>query len=96
MGITLQKHADANFVRYSGDLIVERRLGRGRIVVTAFRLSSQDLRSWSGMDELLNAFLLRRPARKFGRVVNRQFADSVPVGAVPPGAVPPAQCHPTR
>lgn len=47
-------------------LIVERRIGRGRILLTAFRISQSDLREkWSGFDNFLNAYLLRRSARRF-------------------------------
>ncbi len=48
-------------------LIAERRVGRGRTVVTAFRLSQRDLVNWAGYDPLLNAALLRRPSRRFER-----------------------------
>ncbi len=71
-GVNLQKHADAQFLPGSGKLLVERRLGRGRIVVSAFALGSRTLKSWAGKDELFNAFLLRRPPRKF---VPGQFGD---------------------
>jgi hypothetical protein len=46
-------------------LLVERRVGRGRIVVSAFRLNQLDLLTWSGMDEFTNARLLHRPGRRF-------------------------------
>jgi hypothetical protein len=63
-GVKLQAHPEAQFLPGSGKLLVERRVGRGRIVVSAFALSSRALRSWPGMDEVLSAFLLRRPPRK--------------------------------
>lgn len=80
-GVKLDKHPHARFVPGGGDLFVERRAGRGRIVVSAFRLSSSQLDSWSGRDEMFNAFLLGRPARKSsttmeaGLIVN--WADAV-------------------
>ncbi|MES1213195.1 MAG: hypothetical protein ABUL64_01280, partial [Singulisphaera sp.] len=46
-------------------LIVERAVGRGRIVVTAFRLSQRGLVDWANYDALFNAVLLRHPARRF-------------------------------
>ena len=49
----------------SGDLLVERAVGRGRIVASAFRLSSLDLIDWPGWDGVLNGCLLRRPQRDF-------------------------------
>ncbi len=66
-GVRLQEHPQARFVPGCGKLLVERRLGRGRIVVSAFGLSGRTLRSWQGMDEMFNAFLLRRPPRKFAQ-----------------------------
>jgi hypothetical protein len=64
-GIQLQKHPRAEFVPKSGNLLVERRVGRGRIVVSAFRLGDREFANWPGVDEFFNAFLLRRPARRF-------------------------------
>jgi hypothetical protein len=66
-GIQLQKHPQAEFVAKSGNLLVERRVGRGRIVASAFRLGDREFANWPGMDEFFNAFLLRRPQRRFMR-----------------------------
>jgi len=63
--IELKMHRDARYLPGSGELIAERRVGRGRVVVTTFRLSDLQLTAWKGFDELVNAFLLRRPAREF-------------------------------
>lgn len=46
-------------------LIIERQIGRGRIVVTAFQLTQRELIGWPGFDSLFNAIILRRPARTF-------------------------------
>ncbi|MEE3220676.1 MAG: hypothetical protein VX257_10450 [Planctomycetota bacterium] len=46
-------------------LVVEGRVGRGRIAVTAFRLRERDLHNWPGFDNFFNACLLRRPGRRF-------------------------------
>ncbi|MGO8691217.1 MAG: hypothetical protein ACLQLG_16465 [Thermoguttaceae bacterium] len=64
-GIRLKKDARARFLPDSGDLLVERAVGRGRIVASAFRLSSLDLIDWPGWDGVLNGCLLRRPQRDF-------------------------------
>jgi hypothetical protein len=66
-GVKLQIRPQARFMPGSGELLAERRVGRGRIVISAFGLSSRALRSWPAMDEILNAFLLRRPPRRFAR-----------------------------
>ncbi|MEE9602427.1 MAG: hypothetical protein V3V75_03915 [Thermoguttaceae bacterium] len=64
-GVELDKHAEAQFLPHTNQLLAERRVGRGRIVVSAFRLCGRELSSWPGFDGLLNACLLRRPARRF-------------------------------
>jgi hypothetical protein len=56
-------------------LIAERRVGRGRTVVTAFRLSQRDLVNWPGHDAVFNAALLRRQPRRFAK----SFEDKVGV-----------------
>jgi len=64
-GVRLRKHAEAQYVPGTGQLLAERRVGRGRIVVSEFRLSGRDLISWPGWDSFFNACLLRRRPRKF-------------------------------
>jgi len=66
-GIELQPHPEGEILVTSGDrpLVVERRVGRGRVVATAFSLTEPELRKWPKFDTLLNACLLRRPARRF-------------------------------
>jgi hypothetical protein len=46
-------------------LVVERRVGRGRVVVTAMRLSSRELVEWPGFDRFFHGHLLRQPPRRF-------------------------------
>ncbi len=56
-------------------LIVERGVGRGRVLITAFRLRQRALLwRWSGFDNFLNAYLLRRPPRVF-TPPRAEFAD---------------------
>ncbi len=51
-------------------LLVERRVGRGRIVLSAFALSQRELGpgAWPGFDGFFNGCLLRRPPRIFTMV----------------------------
>jgi hypothetical protein len=50
----------------TGGLIVERRVGRGRIVVSAMQLSERELVNWkSGFESLFNGGILRRPQREY-------------------------------
>lgn len=46
-------------------LVIERRVGRGVVVVTAFGLSQRELVAWDGYDGFVNGCLLRRTARDF-------------------------------
>jgi hypothetical protein len=65
-GATLKKDQSAECIANTpNDMVIERRIGRGRIVVTAFRITGSDFTSWEGCDSFFNACLMRRPARKF-------------------------------
>jgi hypothetical protein len=65
LGVELKKHAQAQFVPHTGELVAERRVGGGRIVVTAFSLTDLRIRYWKNFDGFFNSVLLRRPGRKF-------------------------------
>jgi hypothetical protein len=64
-GVELVKHEQAEFLPGTSGLVAERRIGRGRIVLTAFRLSEPELVHWKSYDGFFNACLLRRPPRKY-------------------------------
>jgi len=55
-------------------LVVERSVGRGRIVVTSFGLSEPDLADWPSFDSLLHGCLMRRPPRT---LVNNGFVEGL-------------------
>ncbi|MCE9557159.1 MAG: hypothetical protein K8T91_27745 [Planctomycetes bacterium] len=48
-------------------LVVEGRVGRGRMVVTSFHLAERELDNWPSFDHFFNACLLRRPPRIYSR-----------------------------
>ena len=78
LGVNFQIHPDAQFIEGSGDLVVERQLGRGRIVATSFSLAAPAIRSWRSFDSFLNNVLLRRPARSFYEATGEySFGDVV-------------------
>lgn len=60
--------AGAAFVPGTAKLVVESRVGRGRIVVAAFSLSARPVVVWRSLDNFLNGCLLRRPGRSFPAV----------------------------
>jgi hypothetical protein len=75
-GVKFKKHADSQYVPKTGDLVVERRIGRGRVLVSAFKLSGLEIVSWPGWDGFFNGCLLRRPARRFsGNVAGSDLND---------------------
>ena len=75
-GARLIPHAEGEFLEGSAELVVERRVGRGRVVATAFRLSEPELWQWAGFDSFFNSGLLRRPRRTFDPTLGQfEFAD---------------------
>ncbi len=82
LGIELQPRAGAEMVTGADGLVVERMVGRGRIVVTAFSLRDPRLKRWGGISSFFNSALLRKPARKFdqGPDNNVSFAWRAPAG----------------
>ena len=66
-GIRLTLQSGGHFLESTGELVAERRLGRGRILVAALPLTQPELTRWRGFDGFLNACLLRRLPRQFDR-----------------------------
>jgi hypothetical protein len=66
-GVTLAPHEGANVLVVGDDapLVVERALGYGRVVLSAFRLGQRELNDWKSFDNFFNGVLLRRGPRKF-------------------------------
>src|SRR6185295_14811032 len=65
-GIQLNLKPGATAVPNTGGLFAERQVGRGRIVVSAIRLSERDFINWrSGFESFFNACLMRRPPREY-------------------------------
>ena len=67
LGVTFKPHTESNFVEGTGEIAIERQIGRGRIVVTSFSLNSPIVRSWRSFKSFLNGALLRKPARYFNK-----------------------------
>jgi hypothetical protein len=64
-GLKLQCREDGAFIPHTGSLVAERRVGQGRLVITAFPLNSAVVQNWPNFDGFLNGAILRRPARTF-------------------------------
>ena len=74
IGIELLPHVDAQFVDGTGELVVERALGRGRVVATAFSLAEPRVKSWPSFQTFFSGALLRRPRRQFARAKDGELA----------------------
>ncbi len=65
-GVKLKLQPGGSFMLNTGELLAERQVGRGRIVVSAMQLSERDLMNWrSGFEGFFNSCILRRPARRY-------------------------------
>ncbi len=74
IGIELLPHVDAQFVDGTGQLVVERSLGRGRVVATAFSLADSRVKAWPSFQTFFSGALLRRPRREFRRTQGGELA----------------------
>ncbi len=61
----------ARFVPNTNQLLAERCVGQGRVVVSAFALNGSELTGWNGFDSFFNGCILARKGRVFG-VANGQ------------------------
>ena len=62
LGVSFLPHEEASFVAGTGEIAIERRIGRGRIVATSFSLNAPLVRKWRSFPSFLNNVLLRRPS----------------------------------
>ena len=65
LGVDFRPHVEAQEIPGTGGLVIERPLGRGRIVATAFSLAAPAVRSWRSFDSFFNGALLRRRPRQY-------------------------------
>ena len=49
----------------TGGLLVEKHVGRGRIVMSSFSLADRQITTWKNYDNFFNSAILRRPRRQF-------------------------------
>ncbi len=56
---------DATAVADTGELILERLVGRGRVVQSRFDVTADWLSNWLSYDSFVNSALLRRPRRRY-------------------------------
>tara|TARA_R110002049_G_scaffold309101_2_gene516896 strand:- start:22548 stop:24977 length:2430 start_codon:yes stop_codon:yes gene_type:complete len=83
--------AGAYEVKESANLLLARRVGRGRVVQSRFDMTSDWLSQWKSFDSFLNAAVLLRPRREYvdsvdvmsGSFTSQRYADSQLKRAVP-------------
>jgi hypothetical protein len=79
VGIELKPHAESQVMEGTGGLVVERRIGGGRVVITRFPLTDVRIKQWKNFDGFFNSVLLRRPSRVFSEgsleMLNVQWDD---------------------
>ncbi len=82
LGVTLALRPEGAFIAHTGELVCERRVGGGRIVVTALPCGDESIRGWRSFDNFMNGCLLRRPGRDFLPLanLNDNFAEPQWVG----------------
>lgn len=56
---------DATDISDTGKLVLERTVGRGRVVQSRFDLTSDWLSNWESYDSFVNGAILRRPRRRY-------------------------------
>jgi len=76
LGVELKLRPGAVVAPHTGGLVVEKRIGRGRITMTKFALTDRQLTNWGNLDGFFNGCLLRRPARKFRLSMDTLSIDS--------------------
>jgi hypothetical protein len=81
LGVTLALRPEGTFVPNTGELVCERRVGGGRIVVTALPCGDEAVRAWRSFDNFLNGCLLRRPGRDFSQLSDLSRPDAEAVWA---------------
>ena len=63
--IRFKPHVDADFIEGTSGLALERRIGRGRVVATAFSINNPQMKSWRSFSSFIHNALLRKPHRLF-------------------------------
>ena len=72
-GVGLSLLEKSKWLSGMDNLLAERRVGRGRVVVSGFQLAQPQLINWAaGVENFYNAAILRRPPRRF---VNDRYTD---------------------
>ena len=76
IGVVQLELADGgHFAKHSGQTVAEWRVGRGRVMVTAFAMGDREILDWGHFDAFLNGCLMGRPAREFRRGVQNSLPD---------------------
>lgn len=69
-GLEMKLSPEGSWLPHTAELVAERAVGRGRVVVTGFPLREQRLYRWKYYASFFSTGLLRRPARKVSKSAN--------------------------
>lgn len=66
VGVKWKEHPEAKYLEGTSEMVLERQVGRGRIVVTRFSIDSKSPAvGWRSYSSFFNGCLLRKPSRNF-------------------------------
>ncbi|GAC1472202.1 MAG: hypothetical protein NVSMB9_19190 [Isosphaeraceae bacterium] len=87
--MALHPHADSTVISLGASskrfLGVERRVGRGRVLMLAFNPTDPPLASWAGLDTLLRRVILRRPEESAANLSSESNRPSITTPNLLPG-----------
>ncbi len=66
VGLKMELAPQGRWISGTGELVAERLVGRGRIVVCGFDLADQRVKDWKSLGSFVNGALMRLPPRRFG------------------------------
>ncbi len=67
LGVDLKLNPDANYLAGTGQLVAEKRVGRGRITMTGFPLNDKRFPKWECASSFFHNALLGKPHRNFSK-----------------------------
>lgn len=75
LGVKWKEHPTSKYLDGTSKMVIERQVGRGRVVATRFSIDSKSpVVRWRSYSSFFNACLLRKPARRFS---NEDFTELV-------------------
>jgi hypothetical protein len=84
VGVKWTEHEDSQYIPESSEMVLERHVGRGRIILTRFSINKNSpVTKWQSYPSFFNACFLRKPRRNFTVDGNNAFFKWENDGASP-------------